>query len=307
MKDNYKELISDVNVGFTKAVELLTQKINGWFEGIVTILPNLFVAVFVMLIFYTGAKFTRRGVQKLMNKLSISLAVKDLTATIAFLVVLFLGIFTSLGILKLDKAVTSLLAGAGVIGLALGFAFQDIASNFVSGIFIAFAKPYKIGDVVQSGDYTGTVTAINLRTTTITTFGGLEVLMPNRFLFTDPVVNYTNIPRRRLDFGVGVSYGDDLDKVEKLLLEGLEELPNRIEREKIQVHFEEFGDSSINLFIRIWVHYSTHASYLQSKSEAVKTIKRIFDANDICIPFPIRTLDFGIKGGEKLSQMGLSR
>lgn len=198
---------------------------------------------------------------------------------------------------------TSLLAGAGVLGLALGFAFQDIASNFVSGVFIAFRKPYKIGDIIEAGDFLGSVTSIDLRTTTIETFQGLEVLVPNKMLFTDPITNYTNIPQRRIDVAVGVSYGDDLEKVERLLKEKLNDLPNRIVKKDIDIFFTEFGDSSINLEARVWVEYPNHRNFLITRSEAIKKIKTVFDENDIIIPFPIRTLDFGIKGGEKLSEM----
>ena len=118
-----------------------------------------------------------------------------------------------LSILQLDKAVTSILAGAGIIGLALAFAFQDIAANFISGIFISFRKPIKLGDVVKINDYMGKVEQINLRDTIILTFQGQMVIIPNKDVFQSPIENYSLLGRRRLDLVVGVSYGDDLEKV----------------------------------------------------------------------------------------------
>ncbi|WP_206028651.1 mechanosensitive ion channel family protein [Thalassoroseus pseudoceratinae] len=288
-----------------KIQSLLTEELQSWFELAVKNLPNLAVALIVFVIFYFLAKITARVFGKVVAKITSSESVQNLLTSIVKISVIVVGLFIALGILDLDKTVTSLLAGAGVIGLALGFAFQDITANFISGILIAFNKPYRMGDIVEVGDYLGKVTSIDLRTTTITTFQGIEALVPNRMLFTDPIKNYTNIPERRIDLAVGVSYGDDLSKVEAVLLEGLQDLPNRLKTKDIDVFFTGFGGSSIDLEVRIWVQYSDHRSYLVTRSEAIKLVKTIFDDNDIMIPFPIRTLDFGIRGGEKLSEMNL--
>ena len=284
---------------------LLTDKLNDWLKIAIKTLPNFLVAVVILLFFYFLAKFLRNTAKKVVARIGATQSVQGLISSVVHIAVILIGLFIALGILKLDKTVTSLLAGAGVLGLALGFAFQDIASNFVSGVFIAFRKPYKIGDIVEAGDFLGNVTSIDLRTTTIETFQGLEVLVPNKMLFTDPITNYTNNPQRRIDVAVGVSYGDDLDKVERLLKEKLNDLPNRIADKEIDVFFTEFGDSSINLEARVWVEYPNHRNFLITRSAAIKKIKSVFDENDIMIPFPIRTLDFGIKGGEKLSEMNL--
>ena len=104
--------------------------------------------------------------------------------------------------------------------MALGFAFQDIAANFVSGILIAFRQPYRIGDIVEVEGYQGEVKSIDLRTTSLVTFQGIEIYIPNKEMFTKPLENYTTTPRRRLDIEVGVSYGDDLRKVEQTVLRG---------------------------------------------------------------------------------------
>ena len=116
---------------------------------------------------------------------------------------------------------------------------------------------------------------------------------------------HRSIDALRIDLAVGVSYGDDLEKVEKILLNGLKDLPNRLADKDIDVFFTGFGGSSIDLEVRIWVKYPNHRNYLTTKSAAIKRVKSIFDENDIMIPFPIRTLDFGIRGGEKLSEMNL--
>lgn len=289
-------------MNFNTVVDMIDEKIMTWFEVAVKNFPNLIVAILVVCFFILLSNIFSRILEKLLTRATSHKSVQNLATSLLRATIIVIGLFIALEILHLEKAVTSLLAGAGVLGLALGFAFQDIASNFVSGVFIIFNKPYKVGDIIQSGDYVGNVTAIKLRTTTVTTFQGLEVMVPNRFLFTEVITNFTNTPKRRVDLAVGVTYDQDLEQVEELLKKELVSLPNRIDSEAVDVFFTQFGESSINLEARIWVKYPNHRNFLITKSEAIKKVKRVFDQNNIVIPFPIRTLDISPKAGENLSQ-----
>ncbi len=227
-------------------------------------------------------------------------SLRDLFATIIKFSIIVCGLFIALGVLNLDKTVTSLLAGVGVIGLALGFAFQDIAANFVSGIMIAVKQPFRVGDIIEINDNHGYVKKIGLRTTKIRTFQGIEILIPNKDLFTNALKNYTDTKERRIDLACGVSYGDDLEKVAKVVEQALMDIPGRIQDRDPQVMFYEFGGSSINFNARIWIEFNKQFDYTKAKHDVIIAIKKALDANDIAIPFPIRTLDFDIKGGENL-------
>ncbi len=285
------------------ALGLLIEKLISWYELVIQKIPNFVVAIVVVFIFLTIAKSVKQAVKKFIPKLSTNRSVNSLMETLSFMTILLIGMFVALEILGLDKAVTSILAGAGVIGLALGFAFQEIASNFVSGIFIAFQEPYQIGDIIQVEDSIGKVKNIELRTTCITTFEGLEVYIPNKDMFTKTFTNFTSTPERRLDLRVGVSYGDNLKEVEKITLNALEGLPHLRNEHKIEIFYEEFGSSSINFVLHIWLNYTDPKNYLTVRHEAIKRIKMAYDQHNITIPFPIRTLDFGIKGGKELGQI----
>lgn len=290
----------DFNV--SRILELLTSELNSWLVAAVKALPNLIVALIVFFLFLFTAKMVRNVGQKIFARFTDNVTVSSLLISVSSTMVILLGLFVSLGILKLDKTLTSLLAGAGVIGLALGFAFQEIASNFVSGVFIAFRKPYKVNDIVKIDDYFGKVESISLRTTSLKTFDGLEVILPNKKMFTEPFINFTSTPERRVDIEVGVSYGDNLRKVVELLKSKLRHVNSHQIDPNVEVLFKEFGSSSINLEVRFWVHCFDHYSFLESKHEAIILIKEAFDENSITIPFPIRTLDFGIKGGVALNE-----
>ena len=286
-----------------KISNLITEKITDWVEALIKLLPNIVMAAVVMVIGFYIAKFVRKIAGKLFAKISNNITLNNLFSSVIYFIFIGIVIFTVLSILNLDKAVTSILAGAGILGLALAFAFQDIAANFMSGIFISFRKPLKVADIVQIGDYMGKIKEINLRDTVMETFQGQTVIIPNKEVFQNPIENYTILQKRRFDLSVGVSYGDDLEKVKQITLDAVSDIEELSKTDTVNVYFVEFGDSSVNLSVRMWINTPEQAVYNKVGSEAIMKIKKAYDANDIMIPFPIRTLDFGIKGGTTLNEM----
>ncbi len=284
------------------AVELLWSKLEAWGAQIVLMLPNIFVALVLLIVTFYVAGFVRDWLGKFINKFSHSAALNNLVLTLLHIGMLMIGFFFVLSVLNLDRVVISLLAGVGIIGLALGFAFQDIAANFISGVIIAVQKPFGVGDMIETNDYFGNIERITLRTIDIRQTTGELVRLPNKMVFENPLTNFSIYGTRRIDLEVGVSYAEDLEQVQQVVIEALQDVKNRVKTRDIEVMFDAFGDSSINFKARFWVSYSRQVDYVSAKSDAIIKIKKAFDANDILIPFPIRTLDFGIKGGEKLSE-----
>ena len=289
-------------IDFNQALQSLTDKLTGWVQTAIVSLPNLIVAVLVLLLFYFGARVVRNLIQRALNSVSHNRQVNGLIATSSYVALIIVGVMTALGILNLSGVVTSLLAGVGIIGLALGFAFQDLAANFMSGILIAIRQPFDIDDVVETNDFTGTVETVSLRSTSIRTFQGQIVLIPNKDIFGNPIVNYSVTRKRRIDLSCGVAYGDDLEKARDLAVRAVQTIPYLDLSKEVQLFYTEFGDSSINFEVRFWVDFKDQVDYLRAQSDAIIEIKRSFDANGITIPFPIRTLDFGVVGGEKLAE-----
>ncbi len=288
-----------------KAIDILTTKIEGWLENSTAMLPNIIIAVVIMIVFYLIARAAKSIARKVLNKFSSERSINDLFTTFFYLSILGTGLIISLNVLHLEQTVTSLLAGAGIIGLALGFAFQDITANFISGVLIAFRKPIQVGDIIKTDHFMGMVEKIDLRVTIIRTFQGLHVIIPNKDVFQSPVTNYTKTNERRIDLDVGVSYADDLEKVKEIAIKSVTNLPYLLPDKEVKLFFKEFGDSSINFTLMFWVNYPDEPGFLQAQSDSIMAIKKAFDANDITIPFPIRTLDFGIKGGRDLSEMDI--
>lgn len=286
-----------------QAINLLSDKLTLWARELIRLLPNIVLAAFILVLGIFVAKFIRKIALRLIRKVSHLETINSLFSSVIYAISLGVVFFVVLSVLQLDKAVTSILAGAGILGLALAFAFQDIASNFMSGIFLSFRRPLSVGDIVKTNDYMGVVEEINLRDTMIRTFQGQRVIIPNKDVFQNTIENYTVLGRRRMDLSVGVSYGDDLKKVKEIAIRAVEQVSVRSQSDDITLYYEEFGDSSINFSLRLWLKTTDQPTFLQARHEAIMYLKEAFDANDIMIPFPIRTLDFGIKGGEKLSEM----
>jgi len=296
----------DIQVQFKEPVQTVVQKLEGWLDAFINMIPNMAVTLLLLIIFLVLANLGSKLFTKLFAKASDNKALAPIFSTLIYGVILSIGLFIMLGVLGLDKALTSLLAGIGVIGLALGFAFQDIAANFISGVILAFRRPFKIGDIIEIKDIMGKVTRINLRVTVIETFQGQEVYIPNSDVLQGAIYNFSVLQKRRIDLAVGVSYADDLEKVEDVVRSTINKLEGVIDKDQIGFDYSEFDSSSINFNIRFWIEYPGQPDYLTMRSKAIKAIKSAFDEQDITIPFPIRTLDFGIKGGQKLSQMELN-
>ncbi len=261
-------------------------------------MPNFVVAVIVFLAFVLLAKLARKLVRRFFERVTDNVAIARVLSRLTGVVVIAIGFFIALGAMKLDKTVTSLLAGAGVVGLALAFAFQDMAANLIAGIYMSFKKPFAPGDLVETNDVFGTVEATELRSTLIRTSQGQAVLIPNKEIFENKLVNYTRSGKRRIDLPVGVSYGDDLEHVRRVAIEAVSAMEERDPSRDVELFFQEFGSSSIDFVVRFWIPFSRQRDFQQARSEAIMRIKKAFDDNDVAIPFPIRTLDFGVKGGE---------
>ena len=178
-----------MDTGVDKAYTILAKKFTGWLSSGIEMLPNLVAALLIVITFYLIGWVVRRVINRTLSRITNNRAVVGLIETVVGVAIVITGIFIALGILKLDGTVTSLLAGVGVIGLALGFAFQDIAANFMSGVILSIQHPYGIDDLIECKDFYGYVHDINLRATIIRTMQGQLVHVPNKEILSSPLTN----------------------------------------------------------------------------------------------------------------------
>jgi small-conductance mechanosensitive channel len=291
------------NIELEKFYQLINEKLQFWLESGIKHLPNFVVAIAITILFAIVSRFVSTAARKVLTRTLESQQIANLLAAIIKMLVLVTGVFIALEFLGLTGTVTSLLAGAGIIGLALGFAFQDMAENLIAGIAMGIRKPFQINDVVKADNVFGTVKTINLRNTLVETFFGQLEVIPNKILFRNVLTNYSSLGKRRVEVPVGISYADDPQVAADTIVETINKCDFVINKEETAVFAESFADSSINLLVWFWIDYPGEVGFMQARHVAVVEIKKALEKADILIPFPIRTLDFGAKGGEKLDAM----
>lgn len=286
-------------------LEPVAETLTSWGDSLLRMLPNALVALMVMVVFIVLARVLGRLTGKALDKWTSNRTVCQLLTTTARVGVVAVGMFIALGVLDLSRVVASLLAGVGVVGLALGFAFQDIVANYISGVIMGLRQPLHLGDIIEVQGVTGTVRGLDLRATTIETFNGQLAIVPNKDVLQSVLTNFSDLGHRRIDVEVGVAYDSDLEQVQAVALAALEALENRAASQPVRVFFTGFGDSSIDLIAHVWIDLNAGHSFLDVRSQIVKAIKRGFDQAGISIPFPIRTLDFGADaiGGKTLAEV----
>jgi small-conductance mechanosensitive channel len=185
---------------------------------------------------------------------------------------------------------TALLGAAGIMGIAIGFASQTSVSNIISGLFLISEKPFAVGDVIKVGETVGMVLSIDLLSVKLRTFDNQFVRLPNETLIKTQVNNITRFPIRRVDFSVGVAYKEDPTRVQEVLKDIARKNPHCLDEPEPLILFTKFGDSALEFLFGVWC---AKEDFLKVKQTIMFEIKHRFDAEEIEIPFPHRTLYTG--------------
>lgn len=180
---------------------------------------------------------------------------------------------------------TAILGAAGIAGIAIGFAAQTSLSNFISGLFLIFEKPFQVGDVIRVGAHSGVVESIDLLSLTLRTFDNLAVRIPNETLVKGELINVTRHPIRRYNIDLGIHYREDPDRVITVLKDIAKRNKFVLEEPEPVVSLVGFGESQLNFFVGVW-HEKT--DFLAMRNSILRDIKLGLEKADIEIPFPHR-------------------
>jgi len=196
-------------------------------------------------------------------------------------VTIFIGVVVALSYLEVD--IGPFLAAIGAAGFVIGFALQGTLSNFASGVMILLYRPYDIGDAVQVAGVSGSVDAMTLVSTTIRSWDNQKVVIPNNKIWGDVITNITGNKTRRVDMVFGISYGDDIDKAQKILEAIVGHHENVLKDPEPTIKVHELADSSVNFVVRPWVNTP---DYWKVYWDITREVKKRFDAEGVSIPFP---------------------
>ncbi|RDK85460.1 mechanosensitive ion channel family protein [Marinirhabdus gelatinilytica] len=271
-------------------VATLTDTLLGWWEAFIVKLPNIAVAILVIILSFILARVFKNVLLRILRKHMENRSMRRILAKMLYACIVLIGFFLALGILNLDKALTSILAGAGVVALAIGLALQGTLSNTFSGVMLSFLPRIRIGDFVETNEHAGFVHEISLRNLVLRQPDNKYVIMPNSKFIEEPFVNYSLDTRGRVSVYCGIAYGSDLHAVKKLVLEQIEAAFPPTQGERIEFYYTEFADSSINFMVRFWIDYTKKSQMYTAQDKAILLINDLFNKHGIEIPFPIRTL-----------------
>lgn len=272
-------------------IEVVRTKVVDWIYHVVGLLPNMVSAVLVVLLAWLVGRMLLRAIAPLTARVVPSPTIRKLLHIVLYLIVLVIGTFAALSILHLDKTVTSLLAGAGILGLAFSLAFQDLASNFIAGVVMAMQNPVRIGDLVETAGQYGVVEHIGLRTTGIRNLQGVRVILPNKEVFQNVLINYTYNGVRRVDLVTRVRLDADLERTQRVLSTAVEAVPDVLPEHPVDVFYQEFAESGIVFEVRFWITSDSNRHFHTVRSNAIMAIRKALDAEGIVVPAPVRTVE----------------
>ena len=238
--------------------------------GIVILILGLWIASMI-----TGA------VKKLMEKRGFEPALQSFLGSMLGITLKVLVVISALGTLGIEM--TSFVAILGAAGLAVGMALSGTLQNFAGGVMILIFKPFKVGDFIEAQGHAGVVKEIQIFNTILKTGDNKTIIIPNGGLSTGSMVNYSTEPRRRVDWVVGIGYGDDADKAKEVILGMLNDDSRILKDPAPFIAVKELADSSVNFVVRGWVESADYWGVFFDLNERVY---KEFDKHGLNIPFP---------------------
>lgn len=253
---------------------------------VVDFLPRLLAAILVLLVFILLHRLATRALANALRDSKADPALRTVGLRLARYVLFGFGFLMAAN--QLGFEVGSVLAGLGIVGLAIGFASQDLLANLIAGFTILWDRPFRIGDVVTIADTQGSVTEIGLRSTRLRTPDVRDVILPNKDVINSKIINYTSTPQLRIDLSIGVGYREDLQRVRATLLAAVDGHPGVAPEPAPQVVVVALGESAVQVELRFFIRDAWFERNL--RVELLEKAKLALDEAGIEIPYPQRVV-----------------
>ncbi len=265
-------------------------------------LPLFVVAIVVVVLFsWMGRVLSRR--ETLLNRISPNTFLRELLSQAVRLVFTLLGLLIAMEILGATAVVGALLGTAGVVGIALGFAFRDTIENYIAGILLSIKRPFLPNEHIQIDGFEGKVIRLTSRATILMNFDGNHIRIPNANVFKSVMINFSRNPQRRLSFQIGLGNDVDLKSASNLARSTLQDMRSVLDEPAPGFRVLELGDSSVIVEMVAWVDQQAY-DFGKVRSEAIRLIKRVFDEYEYDMPEPIYRLNVNAgKASDNLSSV----
>ncbi len=234
-------------------MDVFLESFKAEWNSFIQISPKLIIAIIVLALSILIGKIFSKGFSHLLSRANFKPTHRNFFKNLIVWLFGIIGLFIALNIMGLNGIAASLLAGGGITAVALGFAFRGIGENLLAGFFLAFSRPFDVGDLIQSGEFQGIVKGIELRSTHIRSADGRDIYIPSSQIFGEVLINYTRDGLRRLSFKVGIDYGDDSLKARELLYQTTSEIDFVLSDPIPSANIATMTDQYVQLEVAFWV------------------------------------------------------
>ena len=271
-------------------VNLIWRTVDGLLDGFLALLPLLLVAVVVFVVLLVIAKGLRHLAERALSRTSNRSAATAI-GRILYIVMVSLAVLIAVTIAFPTMTPGRLFSVLGIGGVAIGFAFKDIFQNLLAGILLLLRHPFRVGDEITTGEFTGTVEAIETRATYIRTYDGKRVIIPNSDVYTKPVTVISAYDMLRTEYDVGIGYGDDLARAKAIALEAVRSVEGVLAEPAPDVLVWELAGSSKNLRVRWWTK-PQRGNVLKVRDAVLKAVAEALAEAGVDLPFPTQVVLF---------------
>lgn len=277
-----------MNLEISQAWNQIQDMINNF----IALLPNLVLGFIVFILFFLIGRVVKRVVRRLTRNRRQARNLGLVLGRLAQGIIILVGLFVALSIVIPTFQAGDLVQLLGISGVAIGFAFRDILQNFLAGILILLTEPFQINDQIIFKEFEGTVENIETRATTIRTYDGRRIVIPNAELFTNSVLVNTAFENRRLEYDIGIGYGDDIEQAKQLILEAIYSTEGVLTDPAPDALVVDLAGSTVNIRARWWIQPPRRSDALNSRDKVLMAIKNQLTANGIDLPFPTQQILF---------------
>ena len=261
-----------------------------WYSSL-QVLPMVFIGLVVLVICFMLARPLTAILMRPFSGANKSQLVQVVLSRTIMLFIMLFGFYFFLNIAGLTQVAVAIISGTGVIGLVVGFAFKDIAENFIASLLLSVQRPFQMGDVIETSNHKGVVQKMTARATTLIDFDGNHIQIPNAAIYTNVIINWTANPFSRGSFVLGIGYDASIRQSQKLAMKLLSQHKAVLEDPEPQVMVESLGSATINLRVYYWVDQRKHSG-AKVGSTMMRLILRELERNGISMPDDSREIIF---------------
>jgi len=268
--------------------DLKTQLLS-YYDNLIVLIPKLILGILVTFIIYKILKVFEKRIQKYLDKKTEDKLMINFFVELMNAIVVVFSIFIFLSSIGQTRIASGLLGAATISSVVIGFAFKDIAENFLAGVIMAFSRPFRVGDYVMTSSVEGSIVEMSIRETHLKTSDGKDVYVPNGQILKNPLYNYTIDGFLRGSFVVGVAYESDVETVREIILKTIRTVPGILLEGKLpRTHITKLNTNTVDIEVHYWINtFDKRYSGLEIKSQAQAKVLDALNKENVGLPATI--------------------